>query len=417
LFLLAFHLAGAQTPYQDHFTGEVLRLDFLLAGGADSQMVYLDGMKKEQPWAGPRDSLVHPFGYGNYQLRVTEASSSEVIYTRGFSTLFEEWQATRQAKEHPRAFAHTIRMPFPRGKVWVRLYRRQDDAAPVWQRKIDPSSYFITREKPAQAHSVKVAGEGEPSRSVDLAFLAEGYRKEEMEKFVEDVRDISNYILSREPFKSYRDRFNIYAVKAVSDESGTDVPGEHIYRNTVFNSSYYTFDVPRYLTSFDTHTIRDYAANVPYDHIVLLINTERYGGGGFYNHYSATTTDHMYSKKVAIHEFGHGFAGLGDEYYNSEVAYSEFYNLKEEPWEPNLTTLVDFESKWKDMLSEETPVPTPRKPEYSDKVGVFEGGGYVSEGVYSPFMDCRMKSNRAESFCPVCRRAIEKMILYYLDGR
>jgi len=415
LFLLACHFSWAQSDYRDHFTRDALRMDLLLAGDAEQEIVYLREMKKEPYWAGPESHLVEPFGYGNYQLKITDTTGKQLLYSRGFSTLFGEWQTTAESHLESRAFQHTIRMPFPRDEVMVQLKQRGADEPVLWEHRIDPQNYFIISEKPAPAEVVRLDSAGNPAESVDLAFVAEGYRKQEMDAFIEDVRKMSDYILSQAPFERYRDRFNIYAVQAVSMESGTDVPGEHIYKNTALNTSYYTFDVPRYLTTFNTHTIRDYAANAPYDHIFILINTSRYGGGGIYNHYSASTTGHMLSKKVAIHEFGHGFAGLGDEYYTSGVAYNEFYDLEEEPWEPNLTTLVDFESKWKDMVGQETPVPTPREPQYRDTVGVFEGGGYVSKGIYSPVMDCRMKSNQAEGFCPVCQRAIERMILYYLD--
>jgi len=414
LFVLAFHAAPGQAGYQQHFTGDAFRLDFLFAGTSDNQVIYPQQMKKESNWAGPKNHLIRPFGYGNYQVRVMDTTGGKILYTRGFSTLFGEWLTTEESNSSSRAFQHTIRIPFPRHPVILQIKPRGEDHQVLWEEVIRPRDYFIISEKPPKAEVVQLDSAGRPYESVDLAFVAEGYRGQEMDQFVKDVKRIKDYILSQAPFHDYRDRFNIYAVQAVSQESGTDVPGEHIYKHTALNTSYYTFDVPRYLTTFDTHCLRDYAANVPYDHIFILINTARYGGGGIYNHYSAATANHMLSRQVALHEFGHGFAGLGDEYYNSDVAYSEFYNLQKEPWEPNLTTLVDFESKWKDMVDAQTPVPTPRDPRYSVKVGAFEGGGYVAEGIYSPYMNCRMKSNQANGFCPVCQRAIEKMIRYYL---
>jgi hypothetical protein len=283
------------------------------------------------------------------------------------------------------------------------------------ERQVDPGDYFINREGSPDVEYDEIMKAGKPKENVDLVFLAEGYTRDEMDAFIADVKKTTDYIFKQKPFNEYKDQFNVYAVKCNSAESGTDVPGEKIYKRTALNTSYYTFDVPRYLTTFDTKTIRDYASVVPYDHIFILINTNRYGGGGFYNHYTAATSDHAYSMEVAIHELGHGFAGLGDEYYNSSVAYSDFYNTEVEPWEPNLTTRVDFKTKWKDLIKESTPVPTPRTEEYEDVIGVFEGGGYVAEGVYSPYMDCRMKSNTSMGFCPVCQKSIEEMIRYYLD--
>ncbi|HEN20887.1 MAG TPA: hypothetical protein ENN86_02635 [Desulfobacteraceae bacterium] len=234
-----------------------------------------------------------------------------------------------------------------------------------------------------------------------------------MGKFHSDVKKLADILFEYEPFSDYKDKFNIWAVDAISAESGTDIPGEGIYRKTALNSSFYTFDLDRYLTTFDIKSVRDYAAVVPYDNIVVLINSERYGGGGMYNYYSGTTSDHVLTPQVFIHELGHGFAGLADEYYTSDVAYEEFYPFDVEPWEANITTLVDFESKWKDMIGSEIPVPTPPDDEYKDLVGLFEGGGYSAKGIYRPQMDCRMKSNEAASFCKVCQQALREMIEFY----
>jgi hypothetical protein len=203
-------------------------------------------------------------------------------------------------------------------------------------------------------------------------------------------------------------------VEAVSAESGTDVPGDRNYVSTALNSSFYTFDLDRYLTTQDIKSVNDYAALVPHDNIIVLINSAKYGGGGVYNYYSGTTTGHPLSPMVFIHEFGHGFAGLADEYYSSSVAYEEFYPLDVEPWEPNITTMVNFNSKWKKMLASETPVPTPAVEKYNDVTGVFEGGGYSSKGIFRPEMDCRMKSNSPKGFCSVCREAVKEMIEFYI---
>jgi hypothetical protein len=194
-----------------------------------------------------------------------------------------------------------------------------------------------------------------------------------------------------------------------------DIPGRRIYVNTDLNSSFYTFDMDRYLTTSNTKLVYDIAANVPYDVIFILVNSKMYGGGGFYNHFGESTVDNYLSDIVCIHEFGHTFAGLADEYYTSEVTYTGFYNTEVEPWEPNITTNVDFASKWKNLVRKGTPIPTPREEKYANEVGMFEGGGYVAKGVYSPMMDCRMKSNEAAGFCPVCQQAIIRMIKFYSE--
>lgn len=223
------------------------------------------------------------------------------------------------------------------------------------------------------------------------------------------------YMLSVKPYSDYADRFNFYTVESPSVSSGVEIPGKDIYVNTSINSSFYTFDMDRYLTSADTWGMYDIAANAPCDAIIVLDNSTRYGGGGFYNHYCQSTVDHSLSNIVCVHEFGHSFGGLADEYYMSEITYSDFYNLKVEPWEPNITTNVDFDRKWKQMIPGGTPVPTPREAIYKEVVGMFEGGGYVSKGVYSPMMDCRMKSNEATGYCPVCREALVKRIKFYSE--
>ena len=258
---------------------------------------------------------------------------------------------------------------------------------------------------------------GDPKNHVDIAFLAEGYTTLEMDKFVSDARRICAYFLSTQPYASDTASFNFYAVESPSDESGVTIPGKDIYVNTNIHSSFYTFDMDRYLTTSDTWSVYNIAANVPYDLIFVLVNSKRYGGGGFYNHYGQSTVDNQLSNIVAIHEFGHEFAGLADEYYTSEITYSDYYNLKFEPWEPNITTNVDLASKWKDKVTSGIPIPTPRVEKYKSVTGMFEGGGYLAKGIFSPMMDCRMKSNEAPGFCPACSDAISRMIRFYCDRK
>ena len=286
-------------------------------------------------------------------------------------------------------------MPYPKNKVRFLLSKRERNGlfTKLYETGIDPADYFIRKENPVNVSVSKIYGTGDPHNSVDLAFLAEGYRADEMGKFRNDVKKMADYLFAEPPFSEYKARFNIWAVESVSQDSGTDVPGENIYVNTAMNSSFYTFNIDRYLTTQDIKSVNDYAATVPHDYIIVLINSPRYGGGGVYNYYCGTTTDHPLSPKVFVHEFGHGFAGLADEYYSSSVAYDEFYPLNVEPWEPNITTLVNFDSKWKKMISKETPIPTPSEEKYANVTGLFEGGGYSAKGIYRPELDCRMKSN------------------------
>lgn len=408
--------AGGQVSFDDYFTDRVLRFDFMFSGNCKETAVYPMGMKAEPFWAGSCTNLVDTFNYGNFKYEVLSDSSGLLIYSRGFCSLFQEWQSTDEAKSVSRSFYEVATMPFPKSKIRFVLSRRKRDGSfeELYKTLIDPSDYFIRKEKPLNVATSEIHVGGDSRTSVDIAFIAEGYRTEEMDKFHSDVKKMADVLFSEKPYDEYKDRINIWAVDAVSQESGTDVPGEGIYVNTALNSSFYTFNIDRYLTTQDIKAVNDYAATVPHDAIVVLINSKRYGGGGVYNYYSGTTSDHNLSAKVFMHEFGHGFAGLADEYYTSSVAYNEFYPLDVEPWEPNITTLVNFSSKWQKLVAPGIPVPTPEEDKYSNVTGVFEGGGYSAKGIYRPEIDCRMKSNSLKGFCRVCRNAIKEMIEYYI---
>ncbi len=410
-------IVSAQTSFNQYFTTRVLRFDFMLAGNSNKSVVYPAGMKEEPVWAGSTTNLIDPFNYGNFKYEIFDQESNTLIFSKGFCTLFQEWQTTDEAKNIEKCFYEVATFPFPKEIVRFVLSKRGDSGSftKLYETLIDPTDYFIRKEKPVRAAVTRITEGGDPSVSVDLAFIAEGYREDEMDKFREDVKKMANILFSEAPFNDYQGKFNIWAVEAISQESGTDIPGNNIYVNTALNSSFYTFDVDRYLTTQDIKSVNDYAALVPHDNIIVLINSSKYGGGGVYNYYSGTTTDHQLSPKVFIHEFGHGFAGLADEYYSSEVAYNDFYPKNVEPWEPNITTLVDFDSKWKDMIKKTTPTPTPDETRYKNVTGLFEGGGYSAKGIYRPQIECRMKSNGPDGFCSVCQKAIKEMIEFYTE--
>lgn len=414
LLVISANLGLASVDFDTYFEHRTLRIDYLIGGNAQEQTVFLKSLKKEAHWGGTVVNMIDIYNYGNFRFQLTDKASGRLIYSRGFGSLFQEWQSTVEAKTMNRSYYQVNVMPFPKNKTQFCIeYRNRDGVfVKLFEYEIDPSDYFILKETPMQVQYSKLMGEGDASSSVDLAFIAEGYTKEDMGKFREDVKRVAGYILNVEPFKTYANRFNIYALESVSEESGTDIPGQQVYKNTVLNSSFYTFNSERYLTTSDLKTLHDIAANVPYDHIFVLINTDKYGGAGIYNYYSSCSSNHPFTKEVASHEFGHGFVGLGDEYYNDNVAVVDFYNLKVEPWEPNITTLVDFDNKWKSMIEKQTVIPTPRIKKYENKVGLFEGGGYMSKGIYSPVQDCKMKSNNKDEFCPVCQKACERMVLF-----
>jgi hypothetical protein len=416
ILLIVSLTLSAQESFDKYFTDKVLRFDFMLAGNSGKTSVYPVGMKEEPFWAGSKTNLINSFNSGNFKYEVFDVTGNTLIYSRAFCTLFQEWQTTAEAKSVDRSFYEVATMPYPKDKVKFILSKRERNGlfSKLYETIIDPASYFIRKENPINVAVTKIYGSGDPHTSVDLAFIAEGYKADEMGKFRADVKKMADYLFEEAPFSEYKDRFNIWAVEAISQDSGTDVPGENIYVNTALNSSFYTFDLDRYLTTQDIKAVNDYAATVPHDNIIVLINSSRYGGGGVYNYYTGTTTGNQLSPKVFIHEFGHGFAGLADEYYTSTVAYDEFYPLNVEPWEPNITTMVNFESKWKKLISKDTPVPTPSEEKFKNVTGLFEGGGYSAKGIYRSAMDCRMKSNNTKGYCSVCRNAIKQMIEFFI---
>jgi hypothetical protein len=417
LLLVLSLQSNAQIAFNEFFIDKTLRFDFMLAGNSEKTEVFPMGMKEEPFWGGSLINLTDKFNYGNFRYEVFDVASGKLIYSKGFCTLYQEWQTTAEAKKINRSFYEVATFPFPKNNIKFVLSIRGRDGlfTTLYETAIDPKDYFIRKEKPVNAAVTKIYGTGDPHKSLDIAVIAEGYTSGEMEKFRNDVKKLGKYLFDQAPFGKYRENINIYAIEAVSDESGADVPGEGIYVNTALNSSYYTFDTDRYLTTQDIKSVNDYAAAAPHDQIFVLINSPRYGGGGVYNYYTASTIDHMLSPQVIVHEFGHAFGALGDEYYSGETAYDDFYPKNVEPWEPNLTTLVDFESKWKDMIPKDVPVPTPNKIQFKDVTGLFEGGGYSAKGIYRPSFDCRMNTNEAKGFCEVCQKAIEKMILFNIE--
>jgi len=417
LFLIITIHGFSQISFNDYFLDKSMRVDFVLAGEADSEYAFLQDIKEEPFWGGTKTNLIDPFDYGEYRFDVIDKSTNKKIYTKGFCTFFEEWQTTAEAKKVKKSFYEVITFPYPKNPVILNIYSRkwEGEFELVLTTDIFPRSYLIGKGLSFNFQTQKHIVNGPADKVLDIAFLAEGYTAEEMDKFKSDVDRMMNELFSTPPYDQFKDKINVWLVNSISEEPGSDIPGENIWKSTIMNSSFYTFDSERYLTSQDYRQIRDIAALVPYDQIYVLVNTKKYGGGGIYNHYNLTSVDHDYSEVVFVHEFGHGFAGLADEYYDGSTSYEDFVNIEIEPWAPNITTLKNFESKWKDMLSEDTEVPTESTKENYNVLGVYEGACYTLKGVYRPFINCRMKTNQAESYCPVCTRSIIRMFEYYCE--
>jgi len=420
VFVLAMLLLGgvcnAQNEFDTFFVKKSLRIDFALTGNATTQQAAIQQLREEPVWGGPVKNLEDPFNYGGYYVNVYDAESGRKIYSRGFNTLFEEWRTTDQAKSETQAWNNSVSVPFPQKPVQIEICARDKadmNFHPLLKQLVDPKSIFIDRSPLKKNKVVEIQSNGDSSNKADLVFLAEGYTEAEMDKFEADAKRFTKTLFDTPPFGKYKADFNVWAVCVPSQESGMDVSGDGVWKNTALNSGYYTFGIDRYLTSQDLKPIRDAVWDVPCDAIFILVNSDTYGGGGMYNFYAMSTANNELTSVVFVHEFGHSFAGLADEYFNSEVAYNDFYNLKYEPWEPNITTLVDFDKKWKDLLPKNTPIPTPLDDKFKDKTGVFEGGGYLSKGIYRPMDNCMMRNYHP--FCPACQRGITQMINFLTD--
>ena len=415
--LLFISAIFSQNEFENYFQNKTLRLDYFHTGDKENEFYSFDELIEEPYWGGSKINLVDKFEYGKYKFMVFDEKSNELIYSRGYSTLFNEWQTTEEAKHTVKSFSETVVFPYPNNPVRVEFYSRnnKNELVKKFEYKIDPENYFIKIERVDEYESFDVVISGDPSVKVDIVIIPDGYTSDEMETFKNDCIEFAGYLFNSSPFKENESKFNIRGINSPSKESGTDIPAEDIWNKTLVNTTFYTFDLERYLMTNNNKTLRNVAANVPYDQIYILVNSDKYGGGSIYNLYSVCVNDNPAEEFVFVHEFGHGFASLADEYFNSDVAYQDFYPLDIEPLDPNLTTIVDFDSKWKDMVDEGTPIPTPSTKEYEDVVGAFEGGGYVEKGVYRPKQDCTMKSIVVDNFCPVCKRAIQQMIDFYTE--
>lgn len=419
LVLLVFLSISSFAQFDSIFANKSLRLDYFHTGNHENDIYSFDELFEEAFWGGSKVNLIDTFEYGNYYVKVFDAESNNLIYSRGYNSLFGEWQTTNESEILWRTMSETVVMPFPNKDARIVLYarNREGDFEKKFEYIFNKNNYFTNRETQNKYPSFSFHKSGDPAIKIDVVIIPEGYSADEMGKFVEDCKKFTNDMFAYSPYSDYKDRFNIWGILAPSQESGVDIPGKGIWKNTVMNFGYYTFDSERYLMTYDNKSVRDVAANAPYDQIYVLVNSDKYGGGAIYNYYNVSVNSNSKSAAILIHEFGHGFVGLADEYFDSSTSYNDYYNLDVEPWEPNITTLVDFDSKWKHLVKKRTPIPTPNptKKNQMDKVGVFEGGGYVAKGVYRPRYDCMMKTFKGNTFCPACAEAIQEMIDFYSE--
>lgn len=401
--------------FDDYFIDKTLRIDYNFAGDVHQQEIAVDQLNVSPRWYGKRQRLTELPVEGNGQITVRAHRTGQVIYRHSFSTLFQEWLSYPEAQSIRKSFENVFLIPMPKDTVDVTLDLRNNrrEVMATLTHQVVPTDILIRRIGETNVTPYVTIQQAKDSlHCIHIAYLAEGYQQHEMSTFLDDVKVALEALFEHEPFKSMRDRFHIVAVQSPSQESGTSEPGKGIWKNTALHSHFDTFYSSRYLTTLHLKDMHDWLAGIPYEHIIVLVNSDRYGGGGVLNSYNLSTTHHPKYRPVVVHEFGHSFCGLGDE-YAYEVEEVPMYPKDIEPWEPNLTTLVDFPSKWQDMLDKKTPVPTPITEPYQGKVGVYRGAGYNVRDVYRPYQDCRMRTNEHPVFCPVCQRALTRLIDFY----
>ena len=465
-FLIFAQSAGSPSPatFDRDFTADTMRVDYFHTGGpASGETLALDRVVNDGAWAGSRTQLVDPTDLGTYLFEVHDKVTDTLLYSRGFGSIYGEWETTAEAKTAHRTFHESLRFPWPKQPVAFVLKKRQADNrfAAIWTLGIDPASRFVNRSPLRRyAGTVWPVFENGPAQAkVDLLVIAEGYTAAEMPKFHADVKRLTGALFAEEPYRSRRTDFNVRALDLPSAERGVNRPNAGVFRRTAVSAEYNIFDSERYVLTLDNRALRDAASAAPYEFIEILVNERTYGGGGIFNDQATSAVDSAFSAYVFVHEFGHHFAALADEYYTSDVAYETGAPVKREPWEPNVTALHDPATlKWKDLVTPGAPLPTPwdkdafekhsaaiqerrrdiRKrnaPEeemdalfreqmkwdqaflaamkYSDAVGAFEGASYEPRGLYRPEADCIMFTRDPVGFCRVCRRAIARIIDLY----
>lgn len=396
--------------FADFFQDKTLRIDYIFTGNATHQSIYLDELARLPSWAGRQHHLAElPLENGG-QVVMRDLATKQCIYKTSFSSLFLEWLSTDEAKETSKSFENTFLLPYPKQPVEVEVTLLNSSLKHI----VRPDDILIHERGTTHITPYQyLLKSGNEKDCIDVAILAEGYTEKEMDLFYQDAQNVCEYLFSHEPFSSMKNKFNIVAVASPSEDSGVSIPRSNQWKHTAFSSHFDTFYSERYLTTGNIKDIHNALAGIPYEHIIILANTDKYGGGGIYNSYTLITAHHPLLKPIVVHEFGHSFGGLADEYFYDNDVLTDTYPLNVEPLEQNITTLVNFASKWQDMLPANTPIPTPVSEKDKYPIGVYEGGGYSAKGIYRPAFDCRMRTNSCPEFCPVCQRAIRRIIEFY----
>jgi hypothetical protein len=452
---------NGNVAFDQYFTDKTMRLDYFHSGTATEEHFAKDRVVNDGIWSGNKKVLLDDLNLGLYHFEVIDKESKALLYSLGFASVFGEWQTIPDAAETWGTFNESVRFPWPKKPVTVILKKRDasNKFVQIWNTDIDPYSRQVNPAEMIHSNKVDIISENGPAeQKVDIVILGDGYSGDEMEKFRKDAARLSGYLMGAEPFRSRSKDFNIRAVETPAGSSGVSKPHHGVFKRTPLSVHYSSFDSERYALTYDNRSVRDVASQVPYDLMVIMINERTYGGGGIYNLYTTVSADNKFAEYIMIHEFGHHMAALADEYYTSSVSY-EMPEIPVEPWESNITALFDKSNlKWKDLVEDGTPIPTPWNKEefdkagysiqkerdslrkamvpenimedlftrqmeeenkyfhaekYRDKVGAFEGAGYLAKGLYRPQVDCIMYT-RHLVFCKVCARSIEEVIDHYV---
>lgn len=399
LLLTVCHLSAQH--FEDFFEDKTLRLDYTFSGNNQHQELYVDELQSLPHWYGKRQRLAEVPLKGNGQIIIRSQVNDKVIYRHSFSSLFQEWLATEESKRIQKSFENVFLVPFPKEPVDITVELRDyhDRVNATMTHSVDPKDILIRRSGERHVTPyVTLQRAADTTRCIHVAYVAEGYQQHEMNTFIEDCKTAMDALFAHEPFKQSQNRFNMIAVMPPSQESGVSEPGKGIWKNTVLGSHFDTFYSDRYLTTLHLKKLNDVLAGTPYEHIIVLVNGSTYGGGGIYNSYTLTAAHHPSFRPVVVHEFGHSFGGLGDEYpYGDD---DPMYFADTEPWEPNLTTQHDFHGKWENLIQDK-------------KAGLVEGGGYLTKGVWRGTENCRMRTNEEPEFCAVCQQALIRLIDFY----
>lgn len=415
--VFAIHCLAQAQNFNDYFEDKTLRICYLHIGNFQEETLEIDHFVAGGTWNGTRENLIEPFNYGDLLVEVYDSTSNKLIYSRSYSCLFTEYRTTERGMVEIDSMEECINIPFPKNTVRINFTS--------FDRKRVPATLSISYYNPERTETLPMVKNyktmnlyvgNKPSKAIDILFIPDGYAESDAKLLKNDMKRFASYVMNCSPYKEMRKHVNIRAIEGYSEDSGITQPQNNLYRNTLVNTTYNALDLDRYLMCYDVWNLYDVADDAPYDIIVIICNSEKYGGGGIYNFYCTVYNHGDHPDYVIVHEMGHLIGGLGDEYYTSEVSVQDFYPAGVEPVEPNLTTLVNFDDKWKNMLEEGTPIPTPavgdKDPKYN-LLGVYEGGGYASKGVYRPSLHCTMHQIRYNDFCPVCRKALEEVIHYY----